>query len=240
MKVALFDLFGTLADAQKDGQRLDPEYALIKEFNLASLDDKEFYDRAERVVCGVTPYHSEEQYVRDVMEGIGIQGMQQNISKVTKIIRSQGELAQLLPGAIDVLEQVGSMADKVALISNAFPPAIKHLEETTGLFNHFDHLFLSYERGTVKQGDNGGLFSIATNDIGFKPDEAIMIGDNLRDDIGAAYKLGIAGVWIDRKAQTDRIARWTADHKTSTDHVYATVKNIFEVVDPVRRFFQKN
>ena len=146
----------------------------------------------------------------------------------------------LLPGAIDVLEQVVDMVDKVALISNAFPPAIWYLKKTTRLFDYFDHLFLSYERGTVKQGNNGGLFSIAMNDIGFKPDEAIMIGDNLRDDIEAAYKLGIAGIWIDRKAQTERIARWTADHKKSTDHVYETVKNISEVVDPVRRFFQKD
>jgi len=196
MKIALFDLFGTLADAPIDDQRLDPEYQLIKEFGLAPQDDQDFYDQVERVTCGGTPYNSEQQYVREVMEKLGIHLTEPNLEKTTAIIRSQGKLAELVPGTIEVLQEIRGVTDRIALISNAYPPAVIHLKRSTPLFDYIDDTFLSYQRGSMKQDENGGLFAIAMEEIGFEPEEAIMIGDNHESDIVCAKNLDIRGIWI--------------------------------------------
>lgn len=66
----------------------------------------------------------------------------------------------------------------------------------TGLENSFKKVFIAQEVGVSKP--KAKIFQLALNAAEAKPDECIMVGDNLDKDIVGALTLGIPAVWMRR------------------------------------------
>jgi putative hydrolase of the HAD superfamily len=98
----------------------------------------------------------------------------------------------LMPGAIETLEY---MKDKYSLsiITNGFKEVQHFKLKHAGLAPYFNHVIISEETGFQKP--HRGIFEHALSLVGGKPEEAMMIGDNLETDIGGAMQSDWEAIW---------------------------------------------
>ena len=82
---------------------------------------------------------------------------------------------------------------KLGIIANQIPGAEKRLEEM-GIRRYFDVIVSSAEEGVAKPDPR--IFNIALTRAGCKPEQAVMIGDRIDNDIVPAKQMGMKTVWI--------------------------------------------
>jgi HAD superfamily hydrolase (TIGR01509 family) len=81
----------------------------------------------------------------------------------------------------------------LAIVANQpphFDPRIKAL----GLWDYFSAVIGSDDYGVRKP--DPAIFLLALHKLGVKPEEAIMVGDRLENDIVPAKKLGLKTIWV--------------------------------------------
>lgn len=82
---------------------------------------------------------------------------------------------------------------KIGIIANQVPGSRDRLEKL-GLLKHIDMVVASAEEGAAKPDPR--IFQIAIDRANCKPEEAVMVGDRIDNDILPANKLGMMTVWI--------------------------------------------
>ena len=82
---------------------------------------------------------------------------------------------------------------KLGIIANQIPGAEKRLEEM-GIRRYFDVIVSSAEEGVAKPDPR--IFNIALTRAGCAPEQAVMIGDSIDNDIVPAKQMGMKTVWI--------------------------------------------
>ena len=82
---------------------------------------------------------------------------------------------------------------KLGIIANQIPGAEKRLEEM-GIRRYFDMIVSSAEEGVAKP--DSRIFNIALTRAGCTPEQAVMIGDRIDNDIVPAKQMGMKTVWI--------------------------------------------
>ena len=98
----------------------------------------------------------------------------------------------IYPEAENVLREL-SKQYKIGIIANQELGSEKRLENL-GLLKYIDLVIASAEEGISKP--DLRIFQIALDRANCKPEEAIMIGDRLDNDIIPAKRIGMATVWI--------------------------------------------
>ena len=82
---------------------------------------------------------------------------------------------------------------KIGVIANQSLGTADRLEQF-GVLKYIDLVVASAEEGVAKP--NKEIFEIALNRAGCKPEQAIMIGDRIDNDIVPAKKLGMKTIWV--------------------------------------------
>ena len=99
---------------------------------------------------------------------------------------------ELYPDTVKCL-QVLKEKYKLGIIANQIPGAEKRLEGM-GIRRYFDLIVTSAEEGVAKP--DPGIFKIALNRAGCAPEQAVMIGDRIDNDIVPAKQMGMKTVRI--------------------------------------------
>ena len=87
---------------------------------------------------------------------------------------------------------------KLVLLTNGSPSLQQtKLEITPEIAPYFEHIIISGAFGKGKP--DPSIFHHALAQCDVKPDEALMVGDNLMTDILGASRVGIPSVWINRE-----------------------------------------
>ena len=102
------------------------------------------------------------------------------------------EYEELYPDTAECLRTLGKKY-KLGIIANQIPGAEKRLENM-GIRQYFDVFVASAEEGVAKPDPR--IFSIALARAGCTPDQAVMIGDRIDNDIAPAKQMGMKMVWI--------------------------------------------
>ena len=90
---------------------------------------------------------------------------------------------------------------KLGMISNLCEDTVKKVREDLKVFlKNFDVIAISSELGFMKPAHR--IFIYTLDQLGVRPEEAIMIGDKLERDIIPAQQLGMGTILIDRNTQT--------------------------------------
>ncbi len=101
---------------------------------------------------------------------------------------AQKEAFRLSPG-IEVLSLLREQGHRLAIISN-WDERLRRLLKDFGLLALFEEVFIACEIGLAKPDPT--FFELACQRLRISPEEALMIGDNLEEDVLAARK---AGLW---------------------------------------------
>lgn len=100
----------------------------------------------------------------------------------------------------DVVPLLPQLADRfhLCLLTNGAPAMQRTKVKKSGLESYFDHIFVGGEFARGKP--DPAIFQAALSAAHCRPEQAVHIGDSLLHDIIGAQKVGIHGVWLNRKA----------------------------------------
>lgn len=107
--------------------------------------------------------------------------------------RRRSREIDLFPDALDTLAELRRRGVCLALITNGLQ--MTHLEKVAhlGLEEPFDHVVIADAVGFFKPDPR--IFHHALSLCACEPYEAVMVGDNIENDIGGAQAVGIKGFW---------------------------------------------
>lgn len=101
--------------------------------------------------------------------------------------------------ALSTLKKLESSGYKLGIISNAGDDQdVQQLARKFGIHQFFDFILTSAACSYRKP--HPRIFEIGLANWYLLPSEAVMVGDNLTADIQGAQKVGMHGIWINRRA----------------------------------------
>ncbi|NVM27205.1 MAG: HAD family hydrolase [Candidatus Helarchaeota archaeon] len=110
---------------------------------------------------------------------------------------TEGKFWKLRPFSKPLLEQLQTQKFKIGLLSNApYHEGIKFLLDSTDLTQYFNVIATSAQIGYCKPDKR--TFEYILNKIQSNPQQSIMIGDDLKNDIYGAKRLGMRAIRVKR------------------------------------------
>jgi len=118
------------------------------------------------------------------------------VAEETTVFDSSGQAISARPkeGAFEVLESVRKEGYKTCMIANGDSARIRRIIQATGLQDYFDSIVISEEAGVEKPYQR--IFEIALDQLGVKPENAVMVGNMIDADILGANRMGMKSVWF--------------------------------------------
>lgn len=105
------------------------------------------------------------------------------------------------PDAASTLDQLSARGYRMGIVSNASDDEdVQELVNQAGLRSYFDFVITSAGAGYRKPSPR--VFEQALSYWDAVPGQAAMVGDTISADVAGANALGIASVWISRRADT--------------------------------------
>ncbi|HKY21841.1 MAG TPA: HAD family hydrolase [Vicinamibacterales bacterium] len=104
-----------------------------------------------------------------------------------------------LPDAIDTVRWFRESGCRLALLTNGAGPAQRRKIARFGLGDLFDAILVEGEMGFGKPDER--VYLRALKELDAPASDTWMVGDNLEWDVAAPQKLGISGIWVDRRGR---------------------------------------
>lgn len=139
------------------------------------------------------------EVVRYSLEALGIMKEEMAIELADHYSELQNSMLSLLPGSREALEIIRAMKIRMAVVTNGASVIQREKLERFGITEYFEKLFIDTEVGYSKPDKE--IFRYALEQLGLKPEEVWMVGDNLVWDIWGPQQLGIYAVWNDYRNQ---------------------------------------
>ena len=201
IKWLFFDIGSTLVD---ETDCVKKRCEVIIESN--NIDRQEFYDRVEE--CAKTDSYA----VRAAALYYG-----------AEIPRWYGELEKLYPDTKLILE-ILSKKYKLGVIANQSLGTKERLDNWN-IGKYFDVVVASAEAGCAKP--DLKIFNLALEQAGCKPNDAVMIGDRLDNDIVPAKQIGMKTVWVRQGFAKYQII---CNESEQPDFIIDSISNILDIL----------
>ncbi len=195
LKAVFFDAFGTLLNA--DGLHLRATEEILALMGLEGLDAREVHEAWDRHADSMWGSGSFmplrdlfREALRKALSELGFEPGPGDLSKAISIlVRVFEEGTRPYDGALEVLSFCRELDLKTGLISDADSELLRTILAKFGLSDHLDVVIISDEVGSLKPDED--IFHVALSAAGCEPEEALMVGDSLRD-LAGARKVGMA------------------------------------------------
>lgn len=201
IKWLFFDIGSTLVD---ESECVKKRCDVIIHNN--NIDRQEFYNKVTE--CAKTDSYA----VRAAAVYYGVE-----------IPRWYGELEKLYPDTKMILE-VLSKKYKLGVIANQIAGTKDRLDNWN-IGKYFDVVVASAEAGCAKP--ELKIFNLALEQAGCKPNEAVMIGDRLDNDIVPAKQLGMKTVWVRQGFAKYQSVK---NDNEQPDYIIDTIGDIVDVI----------
>jgi HAD superfamily hydrolase (TIGR01662 family) len=129
----------------------------------------------------------------------------------------RGQSMTPFPDTDATLAEIKRAGYRLAAVSNTEQSDDDQLADIltrAGLRRHFDVLVTSISVGQRKPAP--AMFLKALEALGFRPDEAVMVGDDARGDIAGAARLGMATILVERPGSKGPVAGIAATFTVSS------------------------
>ncbi|HRS42810.1 MAG TPA: HAD family hydrolase [Candidatus Diapherotrites archaeon] len=183
IKLIIFDLNNTLAYR-------DVNYSSttkMLEVTKVDIPKDKFIDIFEESLQ-TRKWRKEYLAYKLLCKNMGLKTTKENIELLMKIRKDAEKKTKLYDHSIKLLKQLREQGYKIAIISDTSVFAIKEIKKTK-LLDYVDYPIFSFDVGVCKP--NKKIYLEALKIIKCKPQEALMIGDNIIDDVLTPRKLGM-------------------------------------------------
>ena len=229
LKCIFFDMGNTLlhfhhgkSDDEKDIQGLKylTEYLskMNKDITLKAVEE-EFYQKWMDGIKDRKETHKEypiEDFLNSFLQRYKLNlSIDQCIYAINLFYTEYREGIYYEENLYSILKEIKSKGYKIGVISNTcyYDEVILECFKKAKIYDLIDSYTFSYSLRIGKP--NERIFVEALNKMKIKPEEAIMVGDNLNSDIKPALKLGMKTVLLDRKSNSSN-DEFTAYSKISS------------------------
>ncbi|MFH1505461.1 MAG: HAD family hydrolase [archaeon] len=182
IKLLIFDMWGTLAG--------NPDYRPFLESVGIECHSREEQDMVEAIMS--RRFETERDCFKKFCESVGVEETDELYKRFCKAMgMSKNTYPDVIPGLTRLKGKY-----KLVVLSNT-----EQLSVESGMFKDieplFDKLYYSCDVGLVKPDPK--IYAKVLEDFDVKPEEVIMIGDRVDDDVKGPGRLGIKGILLDRR-----------------------------------------
>lgn len=104
---------------------------------------------------------------------------------------------RVFPGALETLERLRARGIRLAMVTNGTAADQRRKIDRFGFASYFDPIIIEGEVGVGKP--HPQVYESALRALVCQPAEAWSVGDNLEWDVFAPQRLGIYGIWVNRR-----------------------------------------
>ncbi|NJE03396.1 TIGR02253 family HAD-type hydrolase [Thermococcus sp. MV11] len=204
MKAVLFDIDGTI----------------LTEMPLIQLFLPQVYDRLSKKL-GISKDEARERFLAEIFERRDTYDWHDwNFFfrlfdldlRYEELLKRYPHRLKVYPDTVPTLEWLKKEGYLLGVITSG--PEYQRLKlELTGLSRYFDVIVTREDVRTIKPEPKIFLYSLEA--LGVEPDEAVMVGDSLSQDVYGAKNVGMTAVWINREGE---IGYNMADYEIRTLH----------------------
>ena len=211
-KVVFFDMGNTLlhfhhgkSDHEKDIIGLNYLTSFLQEINSKILLDdvrKDFFESWQKVMPLRKVNHIEypvEDYLNNSMKKYGVNLSIDMCIKAIDVFYTEYRNNVWIEEEIhQTLDNIRNKGYKIGIISNSslYDEVMINCFKKVELDRYIDTYTFSYYLKIGKPKKE--VFEVALNRMNVRPNEAVMVGDNLVSDIKPAQDLGLTGVWFNK------------------------------------------
>ncbi len=178
-RLVVLDLYGTAVHITKP---TNPFKRLAKELGISGQD-------ARRVAL-TESFPDLSSFVRRVAPGSKL-----DVSPYEKDLLEECRSVEAFPETRQILAELRAAGLRTALISNLSFPYKRPFDEL-GLAELFDFAVFSFETGFTKPDPR--IYMLPLSALGIPPDQALMAGDNLKNDVHGPMGVGMDAVLLSR------------------------------------------
>lgn len=173
VKHLIFDLYGTLIDA-------DPDKLAVKRSKLMEWGKKRWMCHNKK----------EDEYFSEYCQLHG-----GDPKELSESFKEMEQSTAFFPDILDLLHHLHEQGIHMHILSNCGKSIETFVHEHQEIFDWFDTLNFSYEIGAAKP--NPQAFKTVLERIDAQPEECVMIGDSHASDIQPAKELGMKTIPFD-------------------------------------------
>jgi len=137
-------------------------------------------------------WDSKFEAYKTLCKNMGLEITEKNVTLLMSIRDKAEAEATLYPHVISMLTQLREKGYKIGLISNTSMFAAEIVNKKTNLFYYLDYPLFSFDVGVIKP--DLKFFKEMLKISKCKPEECIMVGDKLNDDVIPPRELGINSI----------------------------------------------
>lgn len=131
---------------------------------------------------------------------------------------------KLEAGVLSTLKEIKKRKRKIIILSDLTAHIQMRKIKKLGLTPYIDFLVTSEEAGREKP--HPSMFLLALNKVGVLPQEAIVVGDDLKKDVEGANSLGIKSILLKRKKERLKLKE---DYK-KPDYIINNISQILNLI----------
>lgn len=213
-KAIIFDMWNTIA--YNKGARINP---IIKLQQILDLNIR-LYREVELGIM-TRKFKTREDAMTNLCKQVGVKPNERLVNNLADVWRGLGINVTFFP---DVIPEITKLREKykIGLLSNTDCFTVQEFREK-GYDKYFDGIAFSCELGLLKPDPK--IFKLLLHDLGVKPEEAVMVGDNYKDDVLAAEKVGMRGILLKRDYEKYR----AKPSYVETGHAERVIKGMSEL-----------
>ena len=185
IKLIIFDLWNTLAAIS--GPSTTEGIMKILDLDIKKEKCRKIYEQSYQT----KKYNSLYDACRQLCIDFKIEPKNELVKNLSTMFKKNIVSIDLFPHTIKMLEQLKKQRYYIGLISNTSNCVIKKIKKTE-LFDYIDYPLFSFDIGLIKP--NYKIFIEMLTRAKCKPNEAMMIGDSLIDDIIPSKRLGMNAI----------------------------------------------
>lgn len=118
--------------------------------------------------------------------------LEEDIAAARSGMKYRKALEKPFPQAKELLRKLAQRY-RIGIIANQSAGTASRLE-SYGMLEHIQAVFASFEEGLAKPDPR--FFELALARTGCRPEEAVMVGDRIDNDIVPAKRLGMGAIWV--------------------------------------------
>lgn len=113
-----------------------------------------------------------------------------------QVIADYSEQMALLPGALDILNFCRGRELPLALLTNGPEDMQRAAVRAVGLESYFSRILVSGDPDIAVRKPDSRMFKLACEALSTKPENTLMVGDNLEADVRGALSCGMQAVYL--------------------------------------------
>jgi len=224
IKAVLFDLYGTLAYLKNPVTHTEiSEYLFSKGYEVSPQQLKAAWTFVSFIDYPKYGYKNWRSYFSRILWRLKVKANEETLSAIVKLLESKPY--QLYPDAAGAMIKAKENGFKTAIVTTIayfqFKKAVQPIR------NYFDFIMTGYEAGCDKA--NPKMYRKVLEILNARPEEAVMIGDDVPIDIILPKKLGVNAILLNREGKNVECPQ--AD---------AVINNLNKAVETIIRKFGEN